>query len=45
MVFKLVESAAKHWRALNGSDLIPNVIAGVVFVDGISSLTPEKLAA
>lgn len=42
MVFKLVESAAKHWRALNGSDLIPHVIAGVVFVDGIK---PERIAA
>ena len=42
MVFKLVESAARHWRALNGSDLIPHVIAGVVFVDGIN---PERIAA
>jgi putative transposase len=42
MVFKLVESAAKHWRALNASDLIPHVIAGVVFVDGIK---PERTAA
>lgn len=42
MVFKLVESAARHWRALNGSDLIPHVIAGVVFVDGIK---PERIAA
>ncbi len=42
MVFKLVESASKHWRALNGSELIPHVIAGVVFVDGIK---PERIAA
>lgn len=35
MVFKLVQSAEKHWRALNGSTLIPAVIAGVQFVDGV----------
>ena len=42
MVFKLVESASKNWRSLNGSELIPHVIAGVVFVDGIK---PERIAA
>ena len=42
MVFKLAESAGKGWRALNGSALIPDVIAGVVFVDGIK---PERIAA
>jgi len=35
MVFKLVQSAEKNWRALNGSTLIPDVIAGVQFVDGL----------
>jgi transposase-like protein len=35
MVFKLVQSAEKHWRALNGSVLIPEVIAGVEFIDGL----------
>ena len=35
MVFKLVQSAEKHWRALNGSTLIPEVIAGVEFIDGL----------
>jgi len=34
MVFKLMENASKTWRALNGSKLIPDVIAGVQFVDG-----------
>jgi transposase-like protein len=34
MVFKLVESAQKHWRKLNGSTLLPEVIAGVIFKDG-----------
>ena len=34
MVFKLMESASKHWRMLNGSRLLQDVIAGVVYVDG-----------
>src|SRR5262245_35746823 len=34
MVFKLMESAAKGWRKLNGCALLPEVIAGVKFVDG-----------
>jgi putative transposase len=34
MVFKLCQSAEKSWRALNGSKLIADVIAGVKFVDG-----------
>jgi len=35
MVFKLMESAAKTWRALNGSALVRDVIAGVQFADGV----------
>lgn len=35
MVFKLMESAAKGWRALNGALLLADVIAGVVFKDGV----------
>jgi transposase-like protein len=34
-VFKLMESAAKRWRRLNGSPLLAKVIAGVRFVDGV----------
>lgn len=34
MVFKLMENASKRWRALNGTALMPDVIAGIVFVDG-----------
>jgi len=34
-VFKLMESASKHWRTLNGSTLLGDVIAGVVYVDGV----------
>jgi len=34
MVFKLCESAERHWRSLNGAKLLPEVIAGVEFVNG-----------
>ena len=42
MVFKLCQSAARKWRALNGAKLLPEVIAGIRFVDGEK---PEKDAA
>ena len=35
MVFKLAQCAEKSWRVLNGSALIPDVIAGVQFADGV----------
>jgi putative transposase len=35
MVFKLMESASKGWRSLNGSPLLVEVIKGTVFRDGI----------
>jgi putative transposase len=35
MVFKLAQSASRRWRALNGSELISDVIEGVIFVDGV----------
>ena len=35
MVYKLMQSASKKWRLLNGSDLLPDVIRGVPFADGI----------
>src|SRR6516225_9122762 len=34
MVFKLMQSASRRWRALNGSGLLSEVIKGTVFVDG-----------
>ncbi len=34
MVFKLVQSAERHWRALNGSTLLPEVLEGAQFTDG-----------
>ena len=35
MVYKLMESASKKWRALNGSTLLSEVVKGTVFVDGV----------
>ena len=35
MVFKLCQSAERHWRQLNGQELLSDVIKGVRFVDGI----------
>ncbi len=37
MVHKLMESASKKWRLLNGSELIPDVIQGIPFIDGIKA--------
>jgi transposase-like protein len=34
MVFKLMESASKRWRALNKATLVAAVVAGVKFVNG-----------
>src|ERR1700676_4889552 len=34
MVFKLALEAQKHWRRLQGFELIPKVVVGVCFVDG-----------
>jgi transposase-like protein len=35
MVFKLAECAEQHWRALNGSALLQDVIEGAQFKDGL----------
>jgi len=34
MVLKLVQSAEKRWRRLNGHERIGDVIAGIAFIDG-----------
>jgi transposase-like protein len=41
MVFKLAQSAERHWRRLNGHELLQHVIRGVRFIDG----TIDKVAA
>jgi transposase-like protein len=35
MVFRLAQCAERHWRALNGSKLLDDVIRGVEFIDGL----------
>ena len=42
MVYKLMQSASKKWRLLNGCQLLPDVIAGVQFIDGVK---PQTAAA
>ena len=37
MVYKLLQSAAKKWRLLNGSELLPEVLRGTPFINGIQS--------
>jgi len=44
MVFKLAQCAQGHWRRLNGSALLLDVIRGVPFVDGIRTDTEEVAA-
>jgi putative transposase len=41
MVFKLVMAAAKTWRRLKGQNLLPKVIEGVTFRDGVEE-TPTS---
>jgi transposase-like protein len=38
MVFKLAENAQNSWRTLNGSALLPEVIQGVRFTDGVKAV-------
>jgi transposase-like protein len=45
MVFKLVKSAESHWRHLNGSDRLGQVIEGVRFRDGEPLQATEEQAA
>jgi transposase-like protein len=42
MVYKLMQSAAKRWRLLNGSQLLHDLIQGVQFIDGVK---PQQDAA
>jgi putative transposase len=38
MVFKLAQCAQKHWRRLNGQELMVEVIRGVRFTDGLKEV-------
>ena len=35
MVFKLIMTAARTWRRLKGDKLLPKVVEGVTFIDGV----------
>ena len=43
MVFKLVEGAQRSWRRLDGHALLPKLILGVKFSDGLE-VVPKKVA-
>ena len=45
MVFKLAKAAERHWRHLNGSDRLAQVIQGVRFRDGEAVQAAEEQAA
>jgi transposase-like protein len=45
MVFKLVMEASKSWRRLQGQKLLPKLISGVKFRDGIEIAPDQKSAA
>ena len=45
MVFKLAQSAERHWRRLNGPDRLADVIRGVRFRDGEPVQDTEDQAA
>jgi transposase-like protein len=46
MVFKLVMAAARTWRRLKGDNLLPKVIEGVTFEDGVEvSQQPTNVVA
>ena len=42
MVYKLMQSASKRWRVLNGCQILVEVLRGTIFIDGIQA---PKVAA
>lgn len=42
MVFKLITAAARTWRRPNGENLLPKVIRGVTFRDGVEVTNPAS---
>jgi hypothetical protein len=54
MAYKLLDSAQHRWRRFNGHELVPDVLAGTKYKDGIpvteeengdNEMTDEKVAA
>lgn len=42
MVFRLAQEAEKTWRRLNGSKLLPDVVANITYINGVH---PDRIAA
>jgi len=38
MVYKRMKSAEKKWRVLDGSDVLPDVLEGIKFIDGVKEI-------
>jgi hypothetical protein len=45
MIFKLAQVAEKSWRRLKGYSLLPKVILGVKFTDGIEIVKSQSQTA
>jgi transposase-like protein len=45
LIFKLAEAAEKSWRRLDGHNLLPKLILGVKFADGIEITSQVQAAA
>jgi hypothetical protein len=45
MIYKLAEAAEKSWRRLDGHNLLPKLILGVKFADGIEIKSQTQAAA
>ena len=45
MVFKLAQAAQNSWRRLDGHNLLPKLIVGVKFIDGIEAVRQQPQAA
>ena len=45
MVFKLIKTAEKTWRRLDGKNQLPKVITGVKFCDGCEVIADDERAA
>jgi putative transposase len=45
MIFKLAEAAEKSWRRLDGHNLLPKVVLGVKFTDGVEIVRSQAQAA
>jgi putative transposase len=44
-IFRLVEAADEGWRRLDGQILLPKVIFGVTFTEGIEGVISQSQAA